>query len=154
MLSKVIGEKCHYLTATDYSLKMLRKARSNCAPLTNIKYEQADITELNYPDESFDKVVAGNVIHLLDEPLKALSELNRVCKNGGKLIIPTYMNRDNSEKDSSFSRAVGKAGADFKRQFTLKSYEQFFKDNGYNDVKIILAEGRIPCAVAIMNKKS
>ena len=35
---------------------------------------------LEYDDESFEKVVAGNVIHLLDEPRKAFEELFRVCK--------------------------------------------------------------------------
>jgi SAM-dependent methyltransferase len=34
-------------------------------------------------DGSFDKVVAGNVIHLLDAPMQALRELNRVCKRAG-----------------------------------------------------------------------
>ena len=90
---------------------------------------------------------------VLDEPLKALGELNRVCRDGGQLIIPTYMNRDRKGKTSTFASAVGKAGADFKRQFTLDSYRQFFLDAGYSDVRITLAEGRIPCAVAVMTKK-
>ena len=55
---------------------------------------------------------------------------------------------------SSFASVVGKAGADFKRQFTVESYKQFFLDAGYDDVKISLADGRIPCAVAVMTKKS
>ena len=85
--------------------------------------------------------------------MTALSELNRVCKDGGMLIIPTYMNKDDKGKTSGFAGAVGKAGADFKRQFTVESYRQFFLDAGYSDVEVTLAEGRIPCAVAIMRKK-
>ena len=45
-------------------------------------------------DGQFDKVIAANVIHLLDEPFKALAELDRVCKPGGQIIIPTYINRE------------------------------------------------------------
>ena len=41
---------------------------------------------------------------------------------------------------------------DVKRQFTVDSYRQFFLDAGYSDVQIILADGRIPCAVAVMKK--
>ena len=48
---------------------------------------------------------------------------------------------------------MGKAGADFKRQFTVESYRQFFQDAGYRDVSVQLAEGRIPRAVAVMNKR-
>ena len=153
LLSAVIAEKCRRLTATDFSEKMLRKAEKNCRSFRNITYAQADITALSYPDGSFDKVVAGNVIHLLDNPLTALGELNRVCKDGGMLIIPTYMNKDDKGKTSGFAGAVGKAGADFKREFTMESYKQFFLEAGYPDVKVTLADGRIPCAVAVMGKK-
>ena len=153
LLSAVIAENCRQLTATDFSEKMLKKAEKNCRSFRNITYAQADITALSYPDGSFDKVMAGNVIHLLDNPLTALRELNRVCRDGGMLIIPTYMNKDSKGKTSSFAGAVGKAGADFKRQFTVESYRQFFLDTGYSDVQIRLADGRIPCAVAVMRKK-
>ena len=154
LLSAVIAEKCRQLTATDFSEKMLKKAEKNCRAFRNITYAQADITALPCPDSSFDKVVAANVIHLLDNPLAALGELNRVCKDGGMLIIPTYMNKDDKGKTNGFSGAVGKAGADFKRQFTVESYRQFFLDAGYPDVKVSLADGRIPCAVAVMRKAS
>ena len=152
LLTEVIAPRCAHVTATDFAPKMLARARKNCAALTNITFEPADITALRYPDASFDAVVAGNVIHLLDEPMKALRELDRVCRPGGRLIIPTYMNRDGKGNTSGFATAVGKAGADFKRQFTVESYRQFFLDAGYRDVSIRLAEGRIPCAVAVMRK--
>ena len=152
LLSAVIAPRCRRLTATDFSEKMLKRAERNCGSCRNITYAQADVTALSYPDGSFDKVVAGNVIHLLDNPLTALRELNRVCKDDGRLIIPTYMNQDEKGKTSGFAGAVGKAGADFKRQFTVKSYRQFFLDAGYSDVEISLADGRIPCAVAVMRK--
>ena len=152
LLSAVIASRCRQLTATDFSAKMLKKAEKNCAAFHNITFSQADITALSYADGSFDKVVAGNVIHLLDNPLTALGELERVCKDGGILIIPTYMNKDDQGEASGFAGAVGKAGADFKREFTVESYRQFFLDAGYPDVKVILADGRIPCAVAVMRK--
>ena len=152
LLSAVIAPKCRQLTATDFSEKMLKKAEKNCRSFRNITYDQADITALPFADGSFDKVVAGNVIHLLDNPVTALRALNRVCKDGGMLIIPTYMNKDDKGKTSGFAGAVGKAGADFKRQFTVESYRQFFLDAGYPDVKVFLADGRIPCAAAVMRK--
>ena len=153
LLTEVIAGKCKAMTATDFAPKMLKRAKKNCAAFGNITFRPADITALDWPDGAFDKVVAGNVIHLLDEPMKALGELNRVCRDGGQLIIPTYMNKDRKGKTSNFASAVGKAGADFKRQFTVDSYRRFFLDAGYRDVQITLADGRIPCAVAVMKKK-
>ena len=114
---------------------------------------QADITKLDYPDGRFDAVVAANVIHLLDEPLQALRELDRVCRPGGRLIIPTYMNRTDKGTTNRVSGAIGRAGADFKREFTLESYQAFFAAAGYTDARYTLCEGRIPCAVAVLQKR-
>ena len=138
LLSAVIASKCRSLTATDLSEKMLKIVRKNCERYGNVTFAFADITALKYPDNSFDKAVAGNVIHLLDEPLKALTELDRVVKPGGMLIIPTYMNRDKKGKTSGFASAVGRAGADFKRQFTPESYRRFFIEACYDDVEITI----------------
>ena len=153
LLSTVIAGKCKTLIATDFAPKMLQKAEKNCSDFKNVTFRQGNILSLDFADETFDKVVAGNVIHLLDEPLKALNELNRVCKSGGKLIIPTYVNKDKKGKTSGFVTVVGKAGAGFKRQFTTDNYRQFFVDAGYTDIQITLAEGSIPCAVAVMTRK-
>ncbi len=103
LLSQVIAKKCRSLIATDFSPKMLEKARKNCSAFDNITFIKTDIMSLDYPNGSFDKVVAGNVIHLLDEPLKALSELDRVCRPGEKIIIPTYMNKDRKGQTSGFA---------------------------------------------------
>lgn len=153
MLTSVIAGRCRAVTATDYAPKMLKRAEKNCAGYGNITFRQADITSLDFPDGAFDKVVAGNVIHLLDEPMKALRELDRVCAPGGLLIIPTYMNKDDSVGGAGFSSAVDKAGADFRHEFTVDSYRQFFISAGYGDVKIEVADGRIPCAVAVTGKR-
>ena len=93
LLSGVIAKRCKSLTATDFSAKMLARTRKKYGHYPHVRFEQADILHLPYPDARFDTVVAANVIHLLDNPHQALRELDRVCKPGGKLIIPTYMNR-------------------------------------------------------------
>ncbi len=131
---------------------MLAQAERKYANCRNVRFAQADITKLDYPDGRFDAVVAANVIHLLDEPLQALRELDRVCRPGGRLIIPTYMNRTDKGTTNRVSGAIGRAGADFKREFTLESYQAFFAAAGYTDARYTLCEGRIPCAVAVLQK--
>ena len=154
MLSKGIAAKCKELTATDFSVGMLKEAKKNCVHFTNIKFKKADIMKLNCKDGAFDKVVAGNVIHLLDNPREALAELMRVCRVGGKVIIPTYVNNENTGKPKIFVRLLEKFGADFKKQFNFKSYKEFFEKAGYTDVNYRLIEGKMPCAVAVIVKES
>ena len=153
MLSKYIARKCRRLIATDFSIGMLRQAKKKCEGLTNIKFARADIMHLKYKNGAFDKVVAGNVIHLLNEPYMALKELERVCRTGGHIIIPTYVNNENMGKPNLFVRAIEKAGAGFKCQFTYQTYQQFFEKAGYTNVKYAIVEGKMPCAIAVITKK-
>lgn len=147
-----IAEKCASLAATDFAEGMLKRAAKKCRKYGNVTFRQEDITDLKFGDESFDKVVAGNVIHLLPEPRKALDELMRVVKPGGKIIIPTYINM--TKKSAGFAvKFIEKLGADFKRQFEIGSYKQFFLDMGYGDAEFSVVEGRMPCAVAVITKK-
>ena len=153
LLSEGIARRCKSLIATDFSAKMLRQAERKCRKYRNITWEQADILQLRFPDECFDVVVAANVIHLLEDPCRALQGLDRVCKKGGRMIIPTYMNGTDRGTTNGVSSAIGKAGADFKREFTLKSYQQFLTAAGYPHAEYTLCQGRIPCAVALLKKQ-
>lgn len=152
LLTGVIAPRCKSLIATDFSAKMLKRAEKKYGKYHNVRFERADILRLSYPDGRFDTVVAANVIHLLDEPYRALSELERVCKPGGRIIIPTYMNQTDKGKTNGVSGAIGKAGADFKREFTPETYKRFFADARYTVAGYVLCEGRIPCAVAVLTK--
>lgn len=152
LLTKAIGEKCNSLIATDYSIKMLKIAERKLKKYQNIKFECVDIMKLPYPNNSFDKVIAGNVIHLLNDPIKAIQELDRVCKLNGKIIIPTYMNKNNAGNVDNVSNSIDKLGVNFKRRFNKETYISFFKDLEYQDVSYIECMGRIPCVVAIIKK--
>lgn len=153
MISKGIAEKCKSLIATDYSDGMLKQAAKNLAIYENVKVRRADITSIRAREESFDKVVAGNVIHLLEDPYQALGELLRVCKTGGKVIIPTYVNNENAGEPGIFIKILEKFGANFKQQFDVNSYREFFEKAGYTDIEYKVVYGKMPCAVAIITKK-
>ena len=98
LLTGAIAERCRTLLATDFSANMLKRAKKKYGALPNVTFRQADILHLDEPDGQFDVVIAANVIHLLDEPYKALAELDRVCRSGGTIIVPTYMNRSEQGK--------------------------------------------------------
>ena len=86
----MIAARCRALTATDFSEKMLAQAERKYANCRNVRFAQADITKLDYPDGRFDAVVAANVIHLLDEPLQALRELDRVYRPGRRDFFASF----------------------------------------------------------------
>lgn len=147
-----IAEKCRRLIATDYSSGMLKQAKRKCRKFRNVSFKRVDITSIKCRNDRFDKVVAGNVIHLLPEPGKALAELERVVKPGGRIIIPTYINM--SKRSAGLAvKFIEFLGADFKKQFDMDSYREFFNEIGYRDVEYYVVDGRMPCAIAVINKK-
>jgi len=151
-ISKVIAPNCKYLIATDFSAGMLRHASKKCRKFKNVKIRRADMTQLKFRDNRFDVVVAGNVIHLLEEPYTAIKELERVCKAGGKIILPTYINVSRSVNQKAV-RLLEFAGVNFRRQFDIHSYKKFFEDAGYKHTDYFIIQGRMPCAVAVITKQ-
>lgn len=149
LLTLPMAQKCKKLIATDYSVGMLRQTKKKVAKYSNTKVGKASILELPFEDDKFDVVVAANVIHLLDEPDKAISELRRVCKPNGKIILPTYINK---EKKNSIlaAKLLSVFGVKFKRQFSLDSYKEFIRSHNISQVEYSVVEGRMPCAFAIV----
>ncbi len=150
-ISVHIAQKCKKLIATDFASGMLRQASKKCRKYPNVIFKKADITNIKCKDGRFDKVVAGNVIHLLPEPEKALHELKRVVRPGGKIIIPTYINMSKGTGTAAV-KLITLLGADFKRQFDLDSYKQFFEEKGYTGVQYCVVDGRMPCAIAVITR--
>ena len=152
MLTEYLAPLCGKLYATDLSLEMLKKSDKKCRKFKNVKFKRADITKLKFPDNYFDTVIAANVIHLLDSPQTALNELLRVCRPGGKVIIPTYIAKNTTAATGICIKAISKAGADFKKVFSYDEYKKFFADNGVKNADFLLIEGRVPCAVVVIVK--
>ena len=124
-ITAAIAPTCASVVATDYSEGMLKQARKKLARFPNVVVEQADITDLHYADDSFDAVVAGNVIHLLPEPGDALKEIKRVVRPGGTIIVPTYV-IPKKRAHTMFLRLISRFGVHFQEHFDPASYRAFF----------------------------
>ncbi|GAB6976353.1 class I SAM-dependent methyltransferase [Prevotella falsenii] len=153
MISVHIAAICKSLTATDFSDGMLVQTYKRCKNLDNVRIEKGNILQLNYVDESFDKVIAANVIHLLEHPEIALGELLRVCKKGGEVIIPTYLVNRTWSVSQFFVWFVNRFTKTFIGRFNEKTYKAFFEKLGFTNVSYELIEGRMPCGIAIIKKQ-
>ena len=146
-ITAAIAPACARVVATDYSEGMLKQARKKLARFPHVVVEQADITDLHYADDSFDAVVAGNVIHLLPEPGDALKELKRVVRPGGTIIGPTYV-IPKKRVHTMFLRLISRFGVHFQERFDPASYRAFFERMGCTGVTYRVVRGRIPCVIA------
>ena len=148
-ISCEVAPKCHKLVATDFSVSMMKQAKKKCRQFGNVIFRKADINCLKSRDQRFDKVIAGNVLHLLYDPAAAVWEMIRVCKTGGKVIIPTYIQTE-SKANNLIANAIDKAGANIRTVFTLDSYKEFFRSLGLDKTEFFVIDGRSQCAVAVI----
>ena len=84
----ILASMGHKVTAIDYSDEMVEKAKERFTSLgLTVDVMQMDAQKLAFEDQSFDAVVTRDVLWNLDHPEKALSEITRVLKPGGTLIL-------------------------------------------------------------------
>jgi len=83
------GQAVQYVAA-DISPYMLGQARREAARRgvqDAIEFVEADVTALQFADNSFDLCVTYNGLHCLPDPRAALGELTRVLRPGGMLVF-------------------------------------------------------------------
>jgi SAM-dependent methyltransferase len=71
----------------DISADQIAVARRRCADQPNIETAVRDVRQLPYGSNSFDAVVAVQVIEYLDNPRQALTELRRIATDRARAVI-------------------------------------------------------------------
>lgn len=147
-LSIAAAEKAERVLCTDTSLPMLERARKKCAKrgIKNIRFEERDIFSLPDENGTYDVSMAGNVLHLLEEPEKAVRELCRVTKRGGRVILPTFTVKNNNPLIKIYTLLGYRAFS----SYTAESYEKMLKNCGCGRVKVAKINGLIPVAFGVI----
>lgn len=84
------------IVGIDLSPEMLEKARTRVAMegLDNVTgLHEMDASNLTFPNNSFDTVVAMYVMTVVPEPERVMRELARVCKPGGEVIVVNHFSQ-------------------------------------------------------------
>jgi ubiquinone/menaquinone biosynthesis C-methylase UbiE len=85
------------ITAIDLTPGMLERAEARAAALSvDVTMQPGDVQNLNFPDESFNDVVATFVFCSVPNPILGLEEIGRVLKPNGRLLLLEHVRSDNS----------------------------------------------------------
>ena len=154
-LSLAAARRAERVVCTDCSGEMLNVARKKAKKrrFVNIEFERANIFHLDYADGEFDIVIAGNVLHLLDNPENAVRELSRVTKSGGRILLPTFMTRDKAAISEVLLKAYKKLGFEPSAEYAPREYVEMLKGCNVGEVKSKLIKGTVPCCYAVIIKK-
>ncbi len=81
-----------HLVGIDPSADMLAQAVSKVREngWRHVELSQGDALNLNLPDSSFDDVLTFHVMTVVPDPIRMMSEMVRVCKPGGRIIVVTH----------------------------------------------------------------
>lgn len=85
-MAQAIGPSGH-VDGIDTSESMLALAKARCAKLPWVALQLGDAAQLPYPDSTFTAVLVSAVYSYVTDPQKALGELSRVLRPGGRALI-------------------------------------------------------------------
>lgn len=84
------------VTGIDLAPDMLARARQKIRDngWTHFKVLEMNALELNFPDNTFDYVMAFHVVTVVPDPIRMIDEAKRVCKPGGRIVVVNHFTSD------------------------------------------------------------
>ena len=88
--TKAVAKNARHVMATDLSEEMLELAKKQLKEFRNVIVQKADCEERAFPLGSADTVFMANILHAIENPLRALQQSYQLLKHGGLLLIVSY----------------------------------------------------------------
>ena len=63
--------------------------------MTNVRLLEMDAAAMAFPDDLFDIVYAPYLISVVPDPVRVVTEMRRVCRPGGRVIILNHFRSSN-----------------------------------------------------------
>ncbi len=93
-----------------------------------VDIRNASVAEIPFDDSAFDKVCSANTIYFWPDPEGNISEVSRVLKKNGRLVLG-FRSKEQL-KNHSFSNH------DFKL-YTNKEIVEFLNESGFKDIEVV-----------------
>ena len=75
------------VSGIDQNSEMIRHANKRCENLRNTEFSEANANDLPFPEESFDAACCTQVLLYVNDVAQVISEIKRVLKPTGRIII-------------------------------------------------------------------
>jgi len=122
------------MTATDISSNMIEiaKEKAEDQKVQNVNFAQATIFDEKLKKESFDVILAFNLIHLLEDPNSAMKRISELLRPGGLFISKTSCLSEKSRLWPMLAAVAGKVlGIPFIKSFTIAELKNIIANEGF-----------------------
>jgi ubiquinone/menaquinone biosynthesis C-methylase UbiE len=136
------------LVGVDLSSSMLEKAKENLnrlALLASVEFRVCDAEKIPVQDDFADAVVGNMILHHCSRPKRAISEMTRIAKDGGRIAIADLEKHD--------ERWLREEMADRWLGFDLAKVKKWLEDAGLDNVKVQLARTKC-CGISLRGRKA
>ena len=96
-VSELVAPHVAKVIAVDGSTDMVQAARKRLKSANNVDVRRGDMEALPIDDAQLDAAVVALVLHHVPEPARALAEMHRVLKSGGRVLIADMLPHDRVE---------------------------------------------------------
>jgi len=127
-VSELIAPHVAKVIAVDGSTDMVQAAKKRLKGLHQVEVRRGDMEALPIDDEQLDIAVVALVLHHVPEPARALAEVHRVLKCGGRIMIVDMLPHDRVE----YQQHMGHVWLGFAEKTTKK----FLEAAGFDGVAI------------------
>jgi ArsR family transcriptional regulator len=128
-LSAALAPFVAQVIAVDASAAMLQAAKKRLNRFENIELRRGELEGLPIDDGRLDAATSMLVLHHLPEPERALGEIARVLKPGGRAIIVDMQPHDRD----SYRQQMGHVWLGFSDEHVRR----LFREAGFEDIRIV-----------------
>jgi len=121
------------VTGTDVDGEQIERARTDIDNTANLRFLEADATNLPFRDKDFDIVLSFQVMHHISNWLDAFQEIRRVLRTKGYFICV----------DTVFPKWTARIGEMFKHRYgitTPSALESFVQRNDFSTIHSALSK--------------
>jgi ubiquinone/menaquinone biosynthesis C-methylase UbiE/DNA-binding transcriptional ArsR family regulator len=127
-LTETVAPYVKRVIAVDGSADMLEAARHRVGAAGNIDLRQGDLESLPIDAAELDAAMLSLVLHYSPAPAKALSEVGRVVRKGGRVLVVDMLPHDRQEYQMQMGHVwLG---------FSEKQVARFLTGAGFGDVRV------------------
>ena len=127
-LTETVAPYVKRVIAVDGSADMLEAARHRVGAADNIDLRQGDLESLPIDAGELDAAMLSLVLHYSPAPAKALSEVGRVVRKGGRVLVVDMLPHDRQEYQMQMGHVwLG---------FSEKQIARFLTGAGFADVRV------------------